>query len=542
MLALPLLLLLAFWSVVAGSPTLTIAPEATVAGSVVSVTGAGFDRNESGTLSWDGAPTGVKYRASSRGDFRVSFTVPTTADPGKHEVAAIPTARAKAKGTKTTTVQATALAVVTIVAATLSSDTPTPTPASTTTPSAISTPNPSPNPTATPPPVAGCNRTLQEIIDAAGAGTVVQVPACVYRETVYITKSLVLRASGATVDGEGIRTYGVVVTADDVTLSGLEVQRTTNGPQDGAIRVRSSNQFTLRDANVHDAAGACISISGGFGHRIENSVLAHCGQEGFHLTRVSDVVMAGNQIHHNNASHAYDMEWEAGGGKASHSQHLTFDSNEVYSNGGPGLWCDLDCHDVTYTNNRLHHNDWAGIMFEISDGAVISGNQAWENGWAKTTWGWGAGILIASSRNVDVSNNTVAWNGDGISVISQDRSSSYAYQPGVSTWNDVVNINVHDNYVIVAPRSSETSDTFLTGWLQDWGGVMFDGASRNLGTRDRYWDATAEPSSRFAWNGSISRLADFNATPGEEDGVYISNGERDAVLQATGMPTSGEPH
>lgn len=246
--------------------------------------------------------------------------------------------------------------------------------------------------------------------------------------------------------------------------------------------------------------------------------------------------MARNQIHHNNPNRAYDMEWEAGGGKATRSQRLTFEANEVYANRGPGLWCDIDCRTVTYRNNRVHHNEWAGIFFEISDGAVISGNRAWENGWSKPTWGWGAGILIASSRNVEAYDNVVAWNADGISVVSQDRSTSYDYQPGVSTWNSVLNVNVHNNDIIIAPQAWDTSDKQLLAWLQDWPGVMFNTTSNNRGASNRYGHAQPEPTSRFAWNGGISRLADFNATPGDSDARYLTSSEVDAFLGASGVP------
>ena len=65
------------------------------------------------------------------------------------------------------------------------------------------------------------------------------------------------------------------------------------------------------------------------------------------------------------------------------------------------------------------------------------GNRLWENGWRFPAWGWGGGIVVSSSRNVEVFDNVVAWNPDGISIISQQRERS--------AFNDVRNISVHDN-------------------------------------------------------------------------------------------------
>jgi len=341
---------------------------------------------------------------------------------------------------------------------------------------------------------------------------------------------------GGKIDGEWIRTYGFVVGANDVTIEGFAVTGTTNPAQDGAVRVRNASRFTLRAASIHHTGGACISIKGGSGHRILDSELAYCEQQGFHLASVSDTVVARNTIHHNNPNRVYDSSWEAGAGKAAGASGLVFESNEVYSNLGPGLWCDLDCRNVTFSNNRIHHNEKAGIFFEISDGALITGNQVWDNGWGKTAWGWGAGILVSSSRNVEVANNLVAWNADGISVISQQRSDGNHFRPGISNWDSVVNISVHHNDIVLAPQTSDTSDKYMLAWLQDWTGVMFDPASSNLGSSNRYWHAQAEPTRRFAWNGGLSLVTDFNATPGEAGGRYLTVTERDTMLAAAGVP------
>jgi len=47
---------------------------------------------------------------------------------------------------------------------------------------------------------------------------------------------------------------------------------------------------------------------------------------------------------------------------------------------------------------------------------------------------------------------------------------------------------------------------------------------------------------RFDWNARISRLADFNATPGEESGVYLKDTQKDSILTAAGMPTAPESY
>lgn len=327
-----------------------------------------------------------------------------------------------------------------------------------------------------------------------------------------------------------MRTYGIVVTASNVTIDGMTVMDTTNPAQDGAVRVRDASGFVFSNGRITGAAGACVSIAGGVNNRVTGTELAYCGEEGFHATGVTGLTFEFDTIHHNNPNMAYDPYWEAGAGKVTHSSNVVFRWNEVYANRGPGLWCDISCTNATFAWNRIHDNDQSGIFFEISDGALIEGNAVWNNGWTRTAWGWGAGILVSSSRNTEVRNNTVAWSPDGISVISQNRSDA----PG-----SVINNNVHDNVVALVPRSTDSSDKMALAWLQDWSGVLYSSGSNNRGSSNDYWISVPEPQSgRFNWNGGKSTLADFNTTPGEESGRYLSVSEKDTALSGAGIPTS----
>ena len=159
---------------------------------------------------------------------------------------------------------------------------------------------------------------------------------------------------------------------------------------------------------------------------------------------------------------------------------------------------------------------------------LITNNVVWNNGWGFTSWGWGGGIVVSSSSGAEVATNVVAWNADGIDVISQNRG-----DPG---WSSVTDVYVHDNTIVLAPRAGDTSDMIALGWLQDWAGVMFNASSANRGASNAYWIGSPEPeSARFAWNGPIDTLAAFNATPGEEGGRYLTVAERDQVLGAAGI-------
>jgi hypothetical protein len=98
------------------------------------------------------------------------------------------------------------------------------------------------------------------------------------------------------------------------------------------------------------------------------------------------------------------------------------------------------------------------------------------------------------------------------------------------------------NTIALSPVSSDTSDKFMFGFLQDWAGVLFNAASNNRGALNLYWNAVPEPSGRFGWNGTISRLSDFNATPGEHRGTHLTLAQLDAAIIAVGIPLNQQPH
>jgi hypothetical protein len=377
---------------------------------------------------------------------------------------------------------------------------------------------------ATPPP---CERPLQELVDEAPSGGTISLPACTSDEPLRVTRPLVIDAQGTVIDLNDALPHGLIVEADDVTVIGLSVRRAANEPQDGAVRAWDVDRFAFREGSIEDSAGACISVARGADAVIEDSTLTRCGQEGIHATRADGLIVRGNRIRDNNPARAFDPEWEAGGAKVTVSTGVTFEANEVFDNGGPGIWCDIDCRELVVRGNRVWGNDRAGIMVEISDGAVVEANTAWENGWGKQSWGWGAGILVSSSRSVVVRDNVVAWNADGIVVVSQDRPDAPVLIRDVRTTGNTV--------AMLAGR-----DAYGLAWLQDWPGTLFEAGGGSGGSADRFWfDRPEDGQRRFAWDGGMARLDDFRETPGGRAATYVSDAELASILASASVP--GDP-
>jgi parallel beta-helix repeat protein len=327
-----------------------------------------------------------------------------------------------------------------------------------------------------------------------------------------------------------VRDAWVIIEVPDVSVSGFSMRHAANLPQTGAIRnVAGASHDTIRDNLLAYAHGADAALDHGNDNQIVHNDIGFGGQLGVHLggdgtpDTGSGNIVRDNTIHDNNIA-GFDPEWESGGLKATVQTNLTLADNVVEYNAGPGLWCDIYCSNVTITGNRVSENTHAGIFYEVSRGGRINGNVAWANGFGKHSWGWGAGILVSTSQDTDVSDNLVAWNASaGISIVSQHRTD----------WPDVTatGLSVHDNTIIAAAGSS------LLFWGQDGTGPLYEAASANHGAEDRYW-SEGDGRAQFHWQVDIDSLDRFNATPGEEAGTYLTAADKDRLLIAAGVPTA----
>lgn len=323
------------------------------------------------------------------------------------------------------------------------------------------------------------------------------------------------------------RQYWINGQSDNVTIQGFTMKHAASPAQLGALENDGHADWTIQNNVLSDTHGAVVFLNDAEELKLLDNDISRGGQQGVSGDSLTGAVVRGNHIHDNNTE-AFDSGWEAGGLKITRSADLTLDQNEVDHNGGPGLWCDIDCRNVAFTNNRVHHNAKAGIMYEISHYGTITGNAAWENGWGHPSWGWGAGILVSTSDHTEVANNVVAWNADGISIVSQERSDG----------TPVVENYVHDNTIVVADDPSNPDATFGMGWLEDYSGMLGDPASDNRGEANAFYYPTPEGDyTRYEWPGRhASRLSVFAQTPGGKESRYLTGEEADQVLSSAGIP------
>jgi outer membrane biosynthesis protein TonB len=253
-------------------PTPTSTPTPTASGAVHCPDSAMFDwamatlRGRVTASQWTSlaptcTPTGARVNASAPTPTPVATPTPTpVATPTPTPVAtSAPTPTPVATPTRTP------------VAA------PTPTPVATPTRTPVATSAPTPTPVATPTSVA-CG-TLQARIDAAAAGSTLDLTGCTYAARATVGKPLTI--SGATIRPPA-GTAGLTVTANDVILDGLTIigsnGTTYNGSEYGVFAEGTAaapiRRLTVRGSEI-----------GSFGHA------------GIYAGHVADLRVSGNTIH-----------------------------------------------------------------------------------------------------------------------------------------------------------------------------------------------------------------------------------------------------
>jgi parallel beta-helix repeat protein len=207
--------------------------------------------------------------------------------------------------------------------------------------------------------------------------------------------------------------------ASNVLIRNVVIEKYASVAQTGAIQAQDAVGWIVENCELRFNSGAGIAV--GTGSRVRGCNIHHNGQIG--ITGAGrDIAVEDNQVWANNIRR-FSSGWEAGGVKLALSNGVVFRGNQIHDNFGPGLWCDINCHNVLYEGNVVERNHGAGIFHEISFNAVIRNNIVRHNGIADNVWFWGDDILIAASQDVQVYGNTLTVSPGkcGIMLIDQSR-------------------------------------------------------------------------------------------------------------------------
>jgi len=258
----------------------------------------------------------------------------------------------------------------------------------------------------------------------------------------------------------------------DVTVRGFIIRDFNTPLQAGAIQDYNGPGWVIQNNHITDNTAAGVAT--GDNVRVLGNLIDHNGQEGFSAHGKGGLYQD-NEIAYNNYNLAIDAGWEAGGGKAYGTMDLTFVSNYVHDNGGPGLWADTNNVNTTFDDNRVSNNWGPGIYEELSINATIINNTVTDNGMPSSPgggnrqgWAWDAGIqlrrsgALSASAPLIISGNRVVNNYNAISLIESPRSDC---PEQIMAWHgpcNVQNVLVENNWITMAEGA--------TGAFQDGAG------------------------------------------------------------------------
>jgi hypothetical protein len=265
--------------------------------------------------------------------------------------------------------------------------------------------------------------------------------------------------------------------------------------------------------------------------RVDSNTVDHNGQLGIGGCGGEGGLVTHNEIAFNNTA-GHEAGWEAGGAKWAIANDLTVSDNYVHDNAGPGLWCDINCYNARFTGNTIANNVQlpvirkqltfgAGIMYEISRKATITGNTLTENRTAQR------GLLcrrehprvgVAGCRGA----GNVVTGTNGIGILQQRRtdSCSYTYPDGAPActggYHQATDEFVHDNTV------TETGGGEVAGLDEDVGSAApFATAANNRFVHNIY-HLPSLAVAFFAWDDDDLTAAQWVAAGQDTNGTFSS--------------------
>jgi Right handed beta helix region len=257
----------------------------------------------------------------------------------------------------------------------------------------------------TPALAADCSQSLQDLVNSAPTGAVIDVPACTYHETVYVGHGVTLDGGNqAVITGDNTRDRWFWIAASDVTIKNFRMLDANTSMEEGAIATAAGIRNVVIDHNDLGPTknGDPIAIGGTTNSRITNNQIHDGGQLGIETYQNTNLLISGNHVYGNSTA-GVDPYFGAGGIKAVQETNSQIIGNEVDHNVGPGIWCDIGCTGVTIANNNVHDHAWNPLFYEISSFGDIYGNTISASNTGAGNWGC---ITVSSSGDTQVHDNT----------------------------------------------------------------------------------------------------------------------------------------
>lgn len=313
---------------------------------------------------------------------------------------------------------------------------------------------------------------LQDAIDKAPSGSILKLPAGVYKGSIVINKPLTIigKEDGVVIDGQG---SGTVITTEGsyITLKNLKI---------------------IGSGERHDKVDGAISMSNGSQCEISDCVIEDC-LFGIDLKMMRSSIVSNNKI----TSKDLDLGLRGDGLRIWYSHDNIIKGNSLkksrdmviwYSHGNEiiqnrGEYCRYSLHFMYAGKNIVKDNHYqfnsVGIFFMYSKDTIASGNTV------KSSLGaTGMGIGLKDVSNITLEDNTVIYCAQGLYI---DRS---PLEPGTKNWiiNNKVLYNAEALHFHSLSENNVIKENTIMGNIED---VVND--SRGSKTNENeivgnYWD------------------------------------------------------
>lgn len=291
--------------------------------------------------------------------------------------------------------------------------------------------------------------------------------------------------------------YAFTGAANSVSITNLIIEKYAGVAQTGAINGAGGGMWWSVGRNeirYNHARG----VTTGNSMYIYNNNVHNNGQLGIGGGG-NNFTIQSNQISYNNYA-GYSYYWEAGGLKLSSAQNAMIEYNYSFSNGGPGLWNDINSQYITYNQNQTSANIEAGIMSELSTDITIRNNYIWNDGHNPSGSGiwWGAGIFVSNSSSVSIYSNDVSYCMNGIVGILANRGNAPNGQPYLLQNIDATSNKVTQSSGMAAGIAIEGTgfdNSVFTSWNNNFQNNTY--VLSTPGANYFYWLGVPVPLTRF---------------------------------------------
>jgi parallel beta-helix repeat protein len=321
------------------------------------------------------------------------------------------------------------------------------------------------------------------------------------------------------VDAHALTNTGTRTTG--VTIDGIIFEKFATPGGEGVIYAPNGDLWTLKNIEVRQSHAGGVSISQRM--TVIGSRFFDNGQVGIGGYNGDGVLIADNNIRGN--GWAFYPLWGGGGLKIAQMSRTVIRGNRAEKNFGYGLWCDIDCNDVTFEDNIADDNDLSGICFEISFNGIIRHNTIRRNGFITVRDGvntptaldpafgntFAGGIQIINAAYVDIYGNTIEANNSGVRLHMQSgRGASPLYGQSLYTWL-LANVTVHDNVIAFAAG--------YNGLEQAVSDTTFFTSRNNVFRRNKY---KLSGTAAFVWQDASRTDTEWRSTYGlDADGTLL---------------------